>query len=225
MLKNILINKMMSNNVHLGHKKNKLHYSMKNYVININKKIHIINLEITIKALYVVKNILKDVRKFNKKLLFICIEKKTKKIIKLLAKSVNMPYVNKRWLGGSLTNFKTLKNSIENMNYLKSILKNKNFIMKKKKERLFKKKLKRKKSFLNGLIGLRKLPEYVFIINLKKHKNVLKETKKMNITSIAVIDSDNSTKNVDYIIPGNDDSYKSILFFLKKIVSFIINKE
>lgn len=96
MKKNLIINEMLTNNVHIGHKKNLLDISMKKYIININKKIHIINLEITIKSLNIVLKLIRNIKKNNEKILILCVEKKTRKIIKEAAKSINMPYVNKR---------------------------------------------------------------------------------------------------------------------------------
>ncbi|XXS36716.1 MAG: 30S ribosomal protein S2 [Candidatus Nasuia deltocephalinicola] len=223
MLKNLLINEMLINNVHIGHKKKLLNQSMKKFIININKKIYIINLEKTLEKLLIVSKILKDIKKENKKILFLCTEKKTKDVVKTAAESINMPYVNKRWLGGSFTNFKTLRISINKMNYIREILKNKNFKMKKRKRRIYEKKLLRLESFFKGLEKLKNLPDYIFIIGLKKNKNAIKESKKMGIVSIGIVDTNNSSKNIDYIIPGNDDSFKSITFYIKKIVKIINN--
>ncbi|WP_259288666.1 30S ribosomal protein S2 [Candidatus Nasuia deltocephalinicola] len=221
MNKNININEMLTNNVHLGHRKNLLNQSMKKFIININKKINIINLEITLKSLKNISFILKNAKKNNKKILIVCVEKKTIKIIKSASKKINMPFVCKRWLGGTFTNFKTLKTTVNNINYLKMIIDDNNSKIKKKKKEIYKKKFNKSMSFLEGLINMKNLPEYLFVINVKKNKNALEEAKKMNISTIGLVDTNNSTKNIDYIIPGNDDSYKSIFFFIKKIVEII----
>ncbi|ALP70015.1 SSU ribosomal protein S2p (SAe) [Candidatus Nasuia deltocephalinicola] len=221
MNKKLIINEMLSNNIHLGHKKNLLNKSMELYILNLNDKIHIINLEITLRSLIKIKKLMGNLKKLNKKILIVCVEKNTREFVKKYSKKVNMPYVNKRWLGGGLTNFKTLKGSIDNMNYIKIILKDNKFKIKKKRKRILKKKLKKLKSFLNGLKNLKNLPDYIFVINVKKNKNLIKESKKMKIPSIAVVDTNDSTKNIDYLIPGNDDSFKSIIFYIKKITSYI----
>ncbi len=221
MNKKFIINEMMTNNVHLGHKKNLLNQNMKKFIININKKIHIINLEMTFKSLKNISIILKNIKKNNKNFLIVCIEKKMNKIVKTIFKKMNKPFVCKRWLGGTFTNFKTLKTTINNVNYLKVIVENKNNKLKKKKRKKNKKKIKKSMSFLEGLINMKILPEYLFVINVKKNKNALEEAKKMNISTIGIVDTNNSTKNIDYLIPGNDDSYKSIFFFIKKIVKML----
>ncbi|WP_259286307.1 30S ribosomal protein S2 [Candidatus Nasuia deltocephalinicola] len=221
MNKEFIINEMLTNNIHLGHKKNLLNQSMKKFIININKKIDIINLEITLKSLKNISYILKNVKKNNKKILIVCVEKKTIKIIKSASKKINMPFVCKRWLGGTFTNFKTLKTTVNNINYLKMMIDDNESKIKKKKKEIYKKKFKKSMSFLEGLINMKDLPEYLFVINVKKNKNALEEAKKMNISTIGLVDTNNSTKNIDYIIPGNDDSYKSIFFFIKKIVKII----
>ncbi len=223
MSKKFIINEMLTNNIHLGHRKNLLDQSMKKFIININKKISIINLEVTLKSLKNISLILKNAKKNNKKILIVCVEKKTIKIIKSASKKINMPFVCKRWLGGTFTNFRTLKTTINNINYLKMIIDNNNAKIKKKKKEMYKKKFKKSMSFLEGLINMKNLPEYLFVINVKKNKNALEEAKKMNISTIGLVDTNNSTKNIDYIIPGNDDSYKSIFFFIKKIVEIINN--
>ncbi|WP_259286063.1 30S ribosomal protein S2 [Candidatus Nasuia deltocephalinicola] len=223
MNKKFIINKMLTNNVHLGHKKNLLDQSMKKFIININKKTHIINLEITLKSIKNISFILKNIKKNNKKFLIVCVEKKTTKIIRAASEKINMPFVCKRWLGGTFTNFKTLKITVNSINYLKMIIDDDNSKIKKKKKEIYKKKFKKSMSFIEGLINMKTLPEYLFVINVKKNKNAIKEAKKMNITTIGIVDTNNSTKNIDYIIPGNDDSYKSIFFFIKKIVEIINN--
>ncbi|WKD87153.1 30S ribosomal protein S2 [Candidatus Nasuia deltocephalinicola] len=223
MKKNLIINEMLKNNIHMGHKKNLLNIDMKKYIINVNKKIHIINLEITLKNLNKVIKLLRNVKNLEHNLLILCVEKKTRMFIKTSCQKLNIPYVNKRWLGGSLTNFITLKSSITNMNYIKIILKNKNFKIKKKRKRFYKKKLKKLESFLNGLKNLSKIPNYMFIINLKRNKNALKEAKRKGVITIGVGDTNNSTKYLDYVIPGNDDSYKSIIFYIKKIINALKN--
>ncbi|WP_259289704.1 30S ribosomal protein S2 [Candidatus Nasuia deltocephalinicola] len=221
MNKKFIINEMMTNNVHLGHKKNLMNQNMKKFIININKKVHIINLEITFKSLKNISIMLKNIKKNNKSFLIVCVEKKMKKIVKTIFKKMNNPFVCKRWLGGTFTNFETLKTTINNVNYLKIIVKNKNNKLKKKKIETYKKKIKKSMSFLEGLINMKILPEYLFVINVKKNKNALEEAKKMNISTIGIVDTNNSTKNIDYLIPGNDDSYKSIFFFIKKIVKML----
>ncbi len=143
MNKKFTINKMLTNNVHLGHKKNLLNQSMKNFVININKKTHIINLEITLKSIKNISFILKNIKKDNKKFLIVCVEKKTTKIIKAASKKINMPFVCKRWLGGTFTNFKTLKITVNNINYLKMIIDDNNTKIKKKKKEIYKKKFEK----------------------------------------------------------------------------------
>lgn len=96
MRKEFIINEMITNNIHLGHRKNLLNQSMKKFIININKKINIINLEITLKSLKNISLILKNTKKNNKKILIVCVEKKTTKIIKSASKKINMPFVCKR---------------------------------------------------------------------------------------------------------------------------------
>ncbi len=147
MIKKFNINEMLTNNVHLGHKKNLLNQFMKNFIININKKINIINLEITLKSLKNVSFILKNAKKNNKKILIVCVEKKTTKIIKTASKKINMPFVCKRWLGGTFTNFRTLKITVNNTNYLKMIIDDNNNKIKKKKKKCIKKNLKNQWAF------------------------------------------------------------------------------
>ncbi len=223
MNKKFIINEMLTNNIHLGHKKNLLNQCMKKFIININKKIDIINLEITLKSLKNISYVLKNIKKNNKKILIVCVEKKTIKIIKSASEKINMPFVCKRWLGGTFTNFRTLKTTVNNVNYLKIMIDDNESKIKKKKKEIYKKKFKKSMSFLEGLINMKDLPEYLFVINVKKNKNALEEAKKMNISTIGLVDTNNSTKNIDYIIPGNDDSYKSIFFFIEKIVKIINN--
>ncbi|ASS47072.1 30S ribosomal protein S2p (SAe) [Candidatus Nasuia deltocephalinicola] len=217
-----LINEMLINCVHLGHKSNLMNKLMKPYIVDIKSELSIINLEKTNSSFIKVLNIIKKLTIMNKIILIVCNKKYTKNLIKIASKSVNLPYVNKRWLGGTLTNFESFKNSVNRIEYLKSIIKMRKKIgIKKRYIYMYLKKIKSSRKLIIGIEKLKKIPDFIFIIDSKQNKNLILEAKKINIPVACVVDSDSSPLNIDFVIPGNDDSIKSISFYIRKIIEVI----
>lgn len=122
-------------------------------------------------------------------------------------------------MGGTLTNFNSLLYSVNRTNYLKKILRERKKIkLKKRYFYIYKKKIKTSKRLTDGIKNLKKLPDFIFTIDSKYHKNLISEANKMKIPISCVVDTDSSPLNINYVIPGNDDSFKSIYFFIKKII-------
>ncbi len=219
---NFSIKEMIKAGIHFGHQTKYWNPKMKPYIYTKYNNIHIINLNKTIKLFNIAINKLKLLQKKKKKILFIGTKKSASKIIKKTAIICKQFYINKRWLGGTLTNWKTMKKSIK---YLIELEKEyKTGILNKfvKKEILFKKKtLKKLKNNLEGIKNMKGLPDAIFVVDSKYEKIAIKEAKQLNIKIFSIVDTNNNPDNIDYIIPGNDDSIKSIKWYFNIICKTI----
>ncbi len=216
------IKKMIKAGIHFGHQTKYWNPKMKPFIYTKYNNIHIINLNKTIKLFKIAIKKLKELQKKKNKILFIGTKKSASKLIKKTAIKCNQFYINKRWLGGTLTNWKTVKKSIK---YLKELEKQYNTgIFKKliKKEMIIKKKiLKKLKNNLEGIKNMKGLPNAIFVIDCKHEKIAIKEAKQLKIKIFSIIDTNGNPENIDYIIPGNDDSIKSIKWYLNIICKTI----
>ncbi len=220
---NFSIKKMIKAGIHFGHQTKYWNPKMKPYIYTKYNKIHIINLNKTIKLFNIAIKELKKIQKKKKKILFIGTKKAASKIIKKTAIICKQFYINKRWLGGTLTNWKTVKKSIK---YLKKLEKEYKILLlnkyiKKKEILLKKKKLKKLKNNLEGIKNMKELPYAIFVIDARYEKLAIKEAKQLKIKIFSIVDTNNDPDNIDYIIPGNDDSIKSIKWYLNTICKTI----
>ncbi len=221
---NFSIKEMIKAGIHFGHQKKYWNPKMKPYIYTTYNNIHIINLNKTIKLFNLALKELNKINKEKKKILFIGTKKSSCDLIKKIAIKCKQFYINKRWLGGTLTNWKTVKKSIKFLKNLEKQYNNGLFNKLVKKEILYKTKLLKKlKNNLDGIKNMGSLPDALFIIDANHEKLAVKEAKQLNIKIFAITDTNNNPENINYIIPGNDDSIKSIKWYLN-IISKIINK-
>jgi len=196
---------------HFGHRPSKRHPKMEPYLYSERDNVNIINLEQTQGKLKDALDFVKEVAKKNGVILFIGSKRQAKAIIKKYAEEIGMPYVIERWVGGTFTNF---GNIIKLINKLKDWENKKlqgEFNKYTKKEQLdFEKEINRLNLLVGGIRNLTKLPEAVYLIDLKKEKTALREAQKMNVPIIAITDSNINPTGVNYPIPANDDSTKTI---------------
>ncbi len=215
---NLSIKKMIKAGIHFGHQTKFWNPKMKPFIYTKYNKIHIINLVKTIKQF---KKALHEIQKIfiNKdKILFVGTKKNISKLIKKTAKKCKQFYINKRWLGGTLTNWKTVKKSIKLFKDLKKKFKNKFFNNLIKKEYLNKKKIfKKLYNNLNGIKNMNGMPDAIFVIDAKHENLAIKEAQQLKIKIFSIVDTNTNPDNIDYIIPGNDDSKKAIKWYLNKI--------
>lgn len=221
----ITIKKLIDSEAHFGHQTRFWNPKMYKFIFGHRNKIHIINLEKTLKLYNKTINYVKKISKNKKTILFVSTKRQARKIIYKEAKRSKSPYVNQRWLGGTLTNFKTIKISINNLKLMKkNIIKfSKNKKIKKKEILLFNKKLNKLKKTIGGLKTMKSLPDAIFIIDVGYHKNTVIEAKKLNIPIIGIVDTNHDPDGINYIIPANDDSTKAIKLFSKGIANAIID--
>ena len=205
---------MLEAGVHFGHKSCSWNPKMENYIFGSRQKIHIINLE---KTLPLFKDALEFIAKSSQKrekILFVGTKYAARDIIKEEAVRSGMYYVNHRWFGGMLTNYKTIRKSIKRLKELETVLEQDFFLKHKTKKEIIE--LEREKAKLNSALGGIKnmggLPDVLFVIDVNEEKIAVNEANKLGIPVVAVVDTNASPEGIDYVIPGNDDAARSIRF-------------
>jgi small subunit ribosomal protein S2 len=207
---NLTIQQLLEAGVHLGHKTFRWNPKMKKYIFGKKNSIHIIDLvqtlDLTKEALSKVSNVVEN----GGKILFVSTKKQAAESIASLAKDTSQYYVNYRWLGGMLTNWKTISNSIKKLKNIYEALKGENIGFTKKE--ILKMKLKRDKleKSLGGISEMKGIPDLIFIIDTNYEKLAIKEATKLNIPIVAVLDTNSDPTGIDYPIPGNDDARRAI---------------
>lgn len=205
---------------HLGHKKTKLHPKAKKFIYKIENGIAIIDLIQTASLLDSALNFVKELGQNDKILLIIGTKKNAKSIIIEYSTKYGIPYIANKWIGGFLTNFSEISKNIKKMISLKEEKKAGEWTKFPKHEQLkINKKLQKLLNIYEGVENLSKIPDAVFIIDIRKEKNAVIEASRLRIPIIALVDSNCDPSCIDYPIPANDDSVSSISFFVNKIAS------
>lgn len=208
--------------VHFGHLTRKWHPEMAPYIFMERNGIHVIDLNKTLKMLDEASKVVRQLASSGRKILFVATKKQAKELVETEAAKVNMPYVTERWLGGMLTNFATVRKSIKKMTNIEKMESDGTFDTLSKKERLMltreKEKLER---LLKGISQLNRLPSALFIVDIKKEHIAVSEARKLNIPTLAMVDTNSDPNLVDFPIPANDDAAKSISLVMKVITNSI----
>lgn len=208
--------------VHFGHLTRKWNPKMAPYIFMEQNEIHLIDLKKTEAMLEDAKASVKNIVKSGRKVLFVATKKQAKEIMAELAANVNMPFVTERWLGGMLTNFATLRKSIKRIITIDKMQTDGTFENLNKKERLtvMREKVKLER-MLGGVADMGKLPGALFIIDTKREHIAVAEARRLNIPTIALVDTNSDPTLIDHPIPGNDDASKSIYLIAKEITDAI----
>jgi small subunit ribosomal protein S2 len=202
---------MLQAGVHFGHKASKWHPKMKPYIFGERSDIHIINLEETAKKLKEALEFIKKTTASGGVVLFVGSKDQAKEIVKRHAKEAGMPYVVTRWLGGTFTNFKTIKGVTDRFTDLKNKTATGGLAKYTKKEQLnFQKEIVKLEELVGGIETLKKLPEAVFVVDVRAEKTAVAEAKKKKVTVVALCDTNINPDEVDYPVPSNDDAVKAI---------------
>lgn len=197
--------------VHFGHLTRKWNPKMAQYIFMERNGIHIIDLNKTLTRVDEAASAIKQIVKSGRKILFVATKKQAKDIVAEYARSVNMPYVTERWLGGMLTNFATVRKSIKKMTNIDKMTKDGTYDILSKKEKLMIQRERIKlETLLGGIADLNRLPAALFLIDVKKEHIAVTEALKLNIPTFAMVDTNSDPSNIDFPIPANDDATKSI---------------
>lgn len=209
-----LIEKMFEAGVQYGYSKSKRHPSVSSYIHTTKNRVDIIDLEKTNAMVEEVSAHIKNLGAQMKTILFVGTKPEAKEAIRTIAETLNMPYVNARWIGGTLSNFSEIKKRIAELEkYQKELTTGELEKFTKKERVVLSKKMERLEKYYTGLLGLKKTPDALFIIDPKKEHIAVAEAKTMNVPVIAILNSDSNIKVIDYPIVGNDASLLAIKFF------------
>lgn len=225
MMTDITMRQMLEAGVHFGHQTRYWNPKMAPYIYGTRQKIHIINLEETLPLFREALTFIRDVASKRGKLLFVGTKFAAREIVKEEAIRCGMPYVDYRWLGGMLTNYKTIRQSIKRLKELEEHLENEdNLVGMTKKEILNLIREKEKLAAnLSGIKNMGSLPDVLFVIDVGHEKIAIQEAKRLGILVIGVVDTNESPDDIDYVIPGNDDAIRAIRLYCKAMADTIID--
>ena len=219
----ISMKQLLEAGVHFGHQTRKWNPKMSKYIFNSRNDIHIINLEDTVVLIDKAYDYMKEMASQGKTILFVGTKKQAQKAIEDEAKRCGMYYINSRWLGGTLTNFKTIRSRIERLNKLNNMEKVGEFNLLPKKE-VIKLKAERDKleKNLGGIKEMTKLPDVLFVVDTKKEHIAVQEAKSLNIPVVALLDTNCDPEPIDYVIPGNDDAIRAVSLIAGAMANAVI---
>ena len=213
---------LLESGAHFGHLKSKWNPKMAPYIFMESKGIHIIDLNKTVAKIEEAASAIKQVAKSGKKILFVATKKQAKDIVAQAATRVNMPFITERWPGGMLTNFATIRKSVKKMTGFDRMATDGTFDNISKRERLqiTRQKLKMEK-LLGSITDMTRIPAAIFIVDIMKEHIAVAEAQKLNIATFAITDTNTDPTQVDFAIPANDDSTKSISIIVETMVKAI----
>ncbi len=210
-MKKITLKELLEAGCHFGHQTVRWNPKMKPYIFEAREGIHIFDLVKTKEGLEAACAFVKATASQGKKILFVGTKRQAKEIIEKTAKKAGMPYVSERWLGGTLTNFEQIQKSLEKLETLKKEKEESKYKEYTKKENLLiDREIVRLEKFFGGLTSLEKLPEALFVVDVKTEAGAVQEASRKEIPVVGIVDTNSDPDLVDYVIPGNDDAQKSI---------------
>ncbi|MBV6427727.1 MAG: 30S ribosomal protein S2 [Haliscomenobacter sp.] len=208
--------------VHFGHLKKKWNPKMSPYIFQEHRGIHIIDLNRTSECLDRAANAMRQLAKSGKKIMFVATKKQARDIVSNAARSVGMPYVTERWLGGMMTNFNTVRRSVKKMQNIERMLGDGSLTSVTKKERLtLTREHDKLDKVLGGIANLSRLPAAIFIVDIEHEHIAVAEAHRLGIRTFGLVDTNADPNQVDYPIPGNDDASKSIRIITDYMVQAI----
>lgn len=211
----VTMREMLKAGVHFGHQTRYWNPKMGQYIFGARNKIHIINLEITLPAFNEALALAKNRTANNSKVLFVGTKRAAGNIVKEQAARAGMPYVNHRWLGGMLTNYKTIRQSIKRLKELETALADGTFDKLTKKEALMRRReMEKLDRSLGGIKDMGGLPDVLFVVDVDHENIAVAEANKLGIPVIGIVDTNSNPDGVDYVIPGNDDAIRSVELFV-----------
>ncbi|HEU0136147.1 MAG TPA: 30S ribosomal protein S2 [Flavobacterium sp.] len=218
------VKELLEAGVHFGHMTRKWDPNMAPYIYMERNGIHSINLYKTAAKIEEASEAMKKIAASGRKILFVATKKQAKDIVAEKAKAANMPYITERWPGGMLTNFVTIRKAVKKMASIDKMKKDGTFMTLSKKERLQVDRLRAKlEKNLGSIADMSRLPAALFVVDIKAEHIAIKEAQKLNIPVFAMVDTNSDPRQVDYVIPSNDDASKSIDKILSLVTAAVID--
>ena len=223
----VTMRELMEAGVHFGHQTHRWNPRMKRFLFGDRNGVHIIDLDQTLPRLRESLDFIRDIVAGGGKVLFVGTKRQTQASIKLEAERANQYFVNNRWLGGMLTNFKTVKKSIDRFKTMLEILadEEKAAELSKKDLARMNRQLEKYRKSLDGIRGMSRLPQALFIIDVNCESIAVKEARRLSIPIIAVVDSNCDPTDIDFVVPGNDDSIRAIQLYCSKVANVCLEGE
>jgi len=220
----VSMREMLEAGVQFGHQTRFWNPKMAPYIFGHRNKIHIINLEQTVSHLQDALKFIKQLSQRRGTVLFVGTKRQSREIIAEEAARAGMPYVDQRWLGGMLTNFKTVKTSIKRLKDMETTAAEGGLERMSKKEALsFGRELEKLNKTLGGIKDMAGLPDALFVVDVGYHKIAIQEANKLGIPVVAVVDTNHSPEGVDYVIPGNDDASRAVKLYARGVADAILD--
>lgn len=220
---NISMRQMLEAGVHFGHQTRYWHPKMASFIFGDRNKIHIINLEKTLPLFNDAVNFMSSLAARKGTILFVGTKRAAQDVVKEEAARCGMPYVDKRWLGGMLTNFKTIKQSVKRLKELEAMVQDGSITRFNKKEALgLTRELGKLQGSLGGIKDMRGIPDALFVIDTGYEKNAISEAGRLGIPVVGIVDTNNDPSGIDYPVPGNDDSIRAIQLYARAAADAVI---
>jgi small subunit ribosomal protein S2 len=218
----ITMREMLEAGVHFGHQTRFWNPKMAPFIFGHRNKIHIINLEQSLPMFQDAAKFARQLSANRGTILMVGTKRQAREIVAAEARRAGVPFVDQRWLGGMLTNFKTVKTSIKRLKDMKAQLETGLDAMSKKEQLMFNRELEKLEKDIGGIQDMATLPDAIFVIDVGYHKIAVAEAKKLGIPLIGVVDTNHSPEGIDYVIPGNDDSSKAVTLYARGIADAIL---
>jgi small subunit ribosomal protein S2 len=218
----VTMREMLEAGVHFGHQTRFWNPKMAPFIYGHRNKIHIINLEKTLPKFEEAMKFVRNLASKRGNILMIGTKRQARDVIALEAQRCGMPYVDSRWLGGMMTNFKTVKGSLKNLKDMQAQVDAGTQPAIKKEALLFQREIAKLEKNIGGIQDMTALPDAIFVIDVGYHKIAVAEAKKLGIPVIGVVDTNHSPIGIDYIIPGNDDSAKAVALYARAVADAVL---
>ena len=218
----VTMREMLEAGVHFGHQTRFWNPKMAPYIFGHRNKIHIINLEKSLPLFQEAQKFAKQLAANRGTILMVGTKRQAREILSTEALRAGVPFVDQRWRGGMLTNFKTVKTSIKRLKEMKAQLETGLDSLSKKEQLTFSREIAKLEKDIGGIQDMAALPDAIFVIDVGFHKIAVAEAKKLGIPLIGVVDTNHSPEGIDYVIPGNDDSAKAVTLYARGIADAII---
>ena len=213
---------MLEAGVHFGHQTRFWNPKMAPYIFGARNKIHIVNLEQTLPMFEEAMKFVRQLAANRGTILMVGTKRASRDIVAAEAQRAGVPYVEQRWLGGMLTNFKTVKTSIKRLKDMKAQQEAGLDSMSKKEQLMFARELEKLEKDIGGIQDMNALPDAIFVIDVGYHKIAVSEAKKLGIPLVGVVDTNHNPDGIDYVIPGNDDSAKAVALYARGVADAIL---